>query len=163
MVAQLVVSRFVPETPIVVLSNIPVEPIAMVALLPLLGLGAVVATACDARRFVAGAVLAAVGWFVVAYPNIAALPLPYAMVNSYQGLLPTYVYTFQFPVSTVDRNVAGPSLFSAQPAILLVALTITCLVLAYSAWSWRIALAASGPPRLRIRIGRFGWPPEEPG
>jgi predicted membrane-bound dolichyl-phosphate-mannose-protein mannosyltransferase len=163
MVAQLVVSRFVPDTPILTLTNIPVEPIAIVALLPLLGLSAVVLTARDARRFVAGALIAVVGWFLAAYPNIAALPLPYAMVNAYQGLLPTYVYTFQFPVSTVDRNVAGPSLFSAQPAILLAALTVTSIVLAYSAWSWRIALAAGGAPRLRFRLGRYSWPPEEPG
>jgi hypothetical protein len=160
MVAQLAVSRFVPETPILTLTNIPVEPIATVAILPLLGLAAVVATARDARRFVGGVLLAAVGWFVIAYPNIAALPLPFALVNAYQGLLPTYVYTFQFPVSTVDRNVAGPSLFSAQPLLLLVALTVTSVVLAYSAWSWRIALAAGGA-RLRLRVGRFSWPSDE--
>ena len=50
--------------------------------------------------------MAAVGWFAILYPNIAALPLPAAIVNAYQGILPTYLYAFQFPVSTVDRNVA---------------------------------------------------------
>jgi hypothetical protein len=59
----------------------------------------------------------------------------------YQGILPTYVYPFQFPVSTVDRNVAGPSLLAPGPAILLAALTVACAVVAYSAWVWRIALA----------------------
>jgi hypothetical protein len=112
-----------------------------------------VATARDARRFVVGVLLAVVGWFVIFYPNISALPIPYAMVNTYQGLLPTYVYTFQFPVSTVDRNVAGPSLLSEGPAVLLLSLTLTCLILAYSAWSWRVALAAEGGLRLRFRLG----------
>ena len=59
----------------------------------------------DARRFVLGFVVAAVGWFAILYPNIAALPLPSAVVNAYQGILPTYLYAFQFPVSTVDRSV----------------------------------------------------------
>ena len=48
--------------------------------------------------------VAVVGWFVVVYPNISALPLPSAVVNAYQGLLPTYLYAFQFPVSTADRS-----------------------------------------------------------
>ena len=39
-------------------------------------------------------------WFVVLYPNIAALPLPDTIVNAYQGLLPTYLYAFQFSVNT---------------------------------------------------------------
>jgi predicted membrane-bound dolichyl-phosphate-mannose-protein mannosyltransferase len=156
MVAQIIVSSVVPETPLLTLTGVPVEPIAVVAILPLLGLAAVVATARDARRFVAGAVVAVVTWFLLAYPNLSALPLPYAMVNSYQGVLPTYVFAFQFPVSTVDRNVAGPSLLSTGPALLLISLTITCVVLAYSAWSWRVALAARRGSPFRIRLGR--WP-----
>jgi hypothetical protein len=77
------------------------------------------------------------------------------MVNTYQGLLPTYVYTFQFPVSSVDRNVTGPSLFSAGPALLLVALAVLAAVLAYSTYSWRVALAerAARGGGLRLRIG----------
>ena len=60
--------------------------------------------AATPRRYVAGFVTAAIGWFVVLYPNISALPLPSALVNAYQGILPTYLYAFQFPVSKVDRN-----------------------------------------------------------
>jgi hypothetical protein len=37
--------------------------------------------------------------------------------------------------------VAGPPLLSPGPAILLVALTIACVFVAYSAWVWRVALA----------------------
>ena len=71
------------------------------------------------------------------YPNISALPLPSAVVNAYQGLLPTYLYPFQFPVNT---DPAAPSfkLFALEPAVLLIALTITCIVVGYAAWVWRI-------------------------
>ena len=69
-----------------------------------------VIAARDARRYVVGLISAVVGWFVVFYPNIAALPLPSTIVNAYQGLLPTYLYAFQFPISQVARSVATPLL-----------------------------------------------------
>ena len=62
------------------------------------------------------------------------------MVAAYQGILPTYLYAFQFPVSTVTRATDTP-LFTPMLALLLIALTVTCLVVAYSAWVWRLALA----------------------
>ena len=77
----------------------------------------------DARRFVVGFGVAVVAWFVVLYPNISALPLPSAVVAAYQGILPTYLYAFQFPVSTVTRNTDTP-LFTPMLAILLLALTV---------------------------------------
>jgi hypothetical protein len=83
-----------------------------------------------------------VGWFAILYPNISALPLPSAMVNAYQGILPTYLYAFQFPVSTVDRNTPTP-IFTTTLLVLTVVLTIACLVVAYSAWVWRLARAES--------------------
>ncbi len=135
------VTLFNVDVTLIALHGVAVEPIAIVLALPLLFVAAFVATARDARRFVVGALSAIVAVFVVFYPNIAALPLPSAIVNMYQGVLPTYVYPFQFPVSTVDRNVAGPPLLAPEPAILLVALTIACLVVGYSGWVWRIALA----------------------
>jgi hypothetical protein len=87
-------------------------------------------------------VVAAVAWFAVLYPNIAALPLPAAIVNAYQGILPTYLYAFQFPVSTVARGTETP-LFTPTLGLLVGALAVTCLVVAYSAWAWRVALAES--------------------
>ena len=99
----------------------------------------VVATARDARRFAAGAILACVIWFVVWYPNLSGLPLPSTIVNAYQGLLPTYLYAFQFPVNTdpvpsgstswrrsgrVGSVPAGPTLF--------VFLLITCVIVGYA-------------------------------
>ena len=100
----------------------------------------VVATARDTRRFVAGAVLACLAWFVTWYPNLSGLPLPTAIVNAYQGFLPTYLYAFQFPVNT-DPVVTGLKLLNVQTVALLVALLVTCVVVGYSAWSWRISLA----------------------
>jgi hypothetical protein len=100
-----------------------------------------VATARDARRFVVGLVSAFAAVFVIFYPNISGLPLPAAVFNAYQGLLPTYLYPFQFPVSIVPRNADPPSLFAAGPALLLFALAVTSVIVAYSAWIWRIALA----------------------
>ena len=92
-------------------------------------------------------------WFVFLYPNIAALPLPSTIVNAYQGLLPTYIYAFQFGVNTVER---GGAISFADPrfAVLMVFLVAACGVVAYSARVWRMALAddvraadgsASGP------------------
>jgi hypothetical protein len=147
-VALAVVTAAAGEVPMFTLRNVAVEPVAILVALPLVLIAGFVATARDARRFVGGAVLAIVGTAIFFYPNIAALPLPAPIVNMYQGILPTYVYPFQFPVSTVDRNVAGPSLLAPGPAILLAALTVACAVVAYSAWVWRIALAerAAGDP-----------------
>jgi hypothetical protein len=99
-----------------------------------------VLAARDARRFVVGFGVAVISWFVILYPNISALPLPAAVVAAYQGILPTYLYAFQFPVSTVTRNVNTP-LFTPTLAVLLLALTVTCLVVAYSTWAWRLTMA----------------------
>ena len=87
-----------PDTPILTLTSIPVEPIALVV-----GHAARLWRAASSRRratprrFVGGRRAAVVAWFVVLYPNIAALPLPSALVNAYQGLLPTYLYSVPVP------------------------------------------------------------------
>ena len=129
-----------PDTAILTLTDIPVEPIALIVAIPLGYLGLQVFASRDARRFVVGFVVAVVGWFVILYPNISALPLPAAVVAAYQGILPTYLYAFQFPVSTVTRDTNAP-VFTPMLALLLIALTVTCLVVAYSAWVWRLARA----------------------
>jgi predicted membrane-bound dolichyl-phosphate-mannose-protein mannosyltransferase len=133
-------AALLPDTAILTVTNIPVEPIALVVALPLAYLGLQIFASRDARRYVVGLVVATVGWFVILYPNISALPLPSAVVAAYQGILPTYLYAFQFPVSTVTRATDTP-LFTPMLAILMIALVVTCLVVAYSAWVWRLALA----------------------
>ncbi|MEO8207490.1 MAG: phospholipid carrier-dependent glycosyltransferase [Chloroflexota bacterium] len=139
-----VAAAFFDDTPILTSTNIPVEPIALIVTIALLPLAAFVATARDARRFVAGLLVAMGAWFILWYPNLSALPLPQALSNSYQGFLPTYVYPFQFPVSTVDRSGPGPDLFSLQSALLLAALTGVVLMVGYAVWVWRLALVDDG-------------------
>jgi hypothetical protein len=121
------------------IEGIPVEPIAVIVLLALSPVAAYVATARDARRFVIGAVVAMTFWFVLWYPNISGLPLPENLHNAYQGFLPTYIYDFQFAVN--NQAAAAPSLFAIGPAIMLASLAFMAVVVGYSAWSWRIALA----------------------
>jgi hypothetical protein len=133
---------FLPDTAILTLTSIPVEPIALIVGIPLGYVALQVLGARDARRFAAGVVVAVVGWFGILYPNIAALPMPATLVNAYQGILPTYLYAFQFPISKVDRNAAMP-IFTPTLALLLAALVLTCLVVAYSAWIWRTVDAES--------------------
>jgi hypothetical protein len=123
------------------LFGVPVEPIALVVTLALTPVAAVVLTARDAHRFVVGAFAAIGFWFIAWYPNIAALPLPSNLHNAFQGLLPTYVYPFQFPVSTLNRSGAGPNLLDVRVAALLATLIVVAVVVGYSAWTWRIALA----------------------
>ncbi len=136
-----VASAFFDDTPLITWTRVPVEPIALMVTIALLPLAAFVLTARDARRFVAGLVAAMTGWFVLWYPNIAALPLPQALSNSYQGLLPTYVHPFQFPVSTVDRSGPGASLIGLEPAILLASIFGVVGIVGYAAWVWRVARA----------------------
>ena len=144
--AFVVASAFFDDTALIKTTNIPVEPIALVVTIALLPMAAFVATARDARRFVVGVVFAMGAWFVLWYPNLSALPLPAAISNAYQGLLPTYVYPFQFPVSKVDRSGAGPALFAAEPALLLLAMTAVCLIVGYAVWVWRIAAVEATMP-----------------
>ena len=142
--AGLVLVALVPDTPIVTLSDVPVEPIALLILIPLGYLAVQIAGSRDSRRFVVGFAVAAVSWFAILYPNISALPLPSAVVAAYQGILPTYLYAFQFPVSTVDRSQPTP-LFTPMFAVLVVAIAVTCLVVAYSTWTWRLSLVGPDP------------------
>ena len=155
----LLLVRIVPVTPLVTLTAIPVEPVAIIFSLPLLLLALFVATARDARRFVIGLVTAAASWFLVFYPNISALPLPAVVANAYQGILPTWVYAFQFP--KLREGVAtGVKLIDTIPLILAVALTLLCIVLAYSAWVWRLALAERAADETDAAAGLA---PEAPG
>ncbi|HEY4227611.1 MAG TPA: phospholipid carrier-dependent glycosyltransferase [Candidatus Limnocylindrales bacterium] len=142
-----VAASFIPDASGFEITNIPVEPIALIVLLALSPVAAYVATARDSRRFVLGALAAMAVWFVLWYPNIAALPLPAAIHNAYQGFLPTYLYPFQFWVLQGTRTPA-PSLFAPWPALMLASLTFMSVVVGYSAWSWRVALAERRLDRL---------------
>ena len=134
----------------ITLTGVPVEPIAVIVLLPLAWFASQVLAARDARRYVVGAIVAVGAWFAVVYPNISALPLPSAVANAYQGLLPTYLYDFQFPVSTVSRS-STTDFATPVMGVLIFGLLVTTFVVAYSAWTWRITAAErrlydEGPP-----------------
>ena len=122
--------------------------VALLVAIPLALIAAFVITARDARRFAMGIVFAALMAFLILYPNISALPLPSTIVNAYQGLLPTYLYPFQFPVNT-DPAAPGSGCSRAEPMLLALALTVTCVVVGYAAWVWRygpVTRRRTGPP-----------------
>jgi hypothetical protein len=125
--------------------------VALLVAIPLALIAAFVVTARDARRFAMGIAFAALMAFLVLYPNISALPLPSTIVNAYQGLLPTYLYPFQFPVNT-DPAAPGIGLLAPEPILLGLALTVTCFVVGYAAWVWRYGPVTRPPSR----------PPEPP-
>jgi hypothetical protein len=138
-VALTAITVALPATAGVRFTAIPVEPIALVVTLALLPVAAYVATARDARRFAAGMVAAIGLWFVAWYPNISALPMPSSLTNIYQGLLPTYIYSFQFWVNTTHRQ-ATPIEWSVV-GVLAIAVAAISVAVGYSTWQWRIALA----------------------
>jgi hypothetical protein len=144
--ALLAASRVLPaDDPLVSIPGIVPEVVALVVgVTTLLPLAVQVVTARDARRFVVGIVIAAGLWFAVLYPNIAALPLPSALVNAYQGILPTYLYAFQFSVNTIDRS-GAISFADPRFAVLVAFLAIASVVVAYAAWVWRQSLAEEPP------------------
>ncbi len=133
------------QTAILTLSSVPSELIALLVAVPFVLVAWVVLGARDPRRFVYGFCAAAVAFFVLWYPNWAALPLPSTVFNAYQGFLPTWLYPFQFPVNTDEPFPV--KLFDVWPAVLLGALLVTCAVVAYSVWTWRLALAERAAER----------------
>jgi hypothetical protein len=86
-----------------------------------------------------GIVVAAAVVFVAFYPNWSGMPLPNGIFNWYQGLLPTWLYPFQFAVNT-DPAFAV-SFASPWPLLLLAAVLVSAGIVAYSAWVWRVAIA----------------------
>jgi hypothetical protein len=60
--------------------------------------------AADPRRYVIGALGAAVIWFVLFYPNIGSLPVPTPLSQIHLGLLPTWNWGFQFGVNMDAPN-----------------------------------------------------------
>ncbi|HEX9043842.1 MAG TPA: hypothetical protein VF802_02345, partial [Candidatus Limnocylindrales bacterium] len=135
-VLVILLGRLLPETVLMSIDGFAPEAVALALLVPLGILAWYVLTARDARRFAAGLVFAGLAWFVVWYPNITGLAVPASFVNAYQGLLPTYLYPFQFPVNT-DPAGPLPTFLSLDFGILVAALVVTVVVVAFSATTWR--------------------------
>ena len=157
-VGIILVGAFAGDQVLLDLKGFSTTPLAIGMLVVLAFVAWFVVRARDPRRFAVGAVIAAVVEFVVFYPNIAALPLPSTIFNAYQGLLPTYLYAFQFPVNT-DPPVIVPSLLAPSPnylglppgPLLALFLALACIIVAYSAWTWRVALAERALEEARDR------------
>jgi len=93
--------------------------------------------ASDPRKFVVGALTAAVIWFVAFYPNIASLPVPTPLSQVHLGLLPTWNWGFQFGV---NRDPAANVAIS-WPGVILLAVAVVglCIAAVYAARTWRSA------------------------
>lgn len=141
-VAAALFTRTLPsEDPLLSINGLAPEPIALLALIPLGLVASQIVMARDARRFVGG-LLAAIGInFLVLYPNISALPMPSSILPWYQGVLPTYLYPFQFGVSSLDRS-GGVVFRDMRFAVLVAFLVMASCAVAYSAWTWRQASLA---------------------
>ncbi|HEY5629684.1 MAG TPA: phospholipid carrier-dependent glycosyltransferase, partial [Candidatus Limnocylindrales bacterium] len=142
-VALALLTRLLPASdPLFSINGLSPEPIAILGL-ALCGLiASQIVTARDARRFVGGLVAAIAINFALLYPDISGLPLPSSLLPWYQGVLPTYLYPFQFWSNQANRNVSTS--FSDPRFFVLVAfLVLASAAVAYSAWTWRQALADS--------------------
>lgn len=145
-VAAAVLARLLPSSePLFTVAGLAPEPLALIALVPLGLLAIQIVTARDARRFVVGLIAAAGINLAVLYPNISALPLPSTIVSWYQGVLPTYLYAFQFWSNTANR---GQSAGFSDPRFLVLVgfIAVAVAAVAYSAGTWRRA-AAGGEDR----------------
>jgi protein-O-mannosyltransferase-like protein len=93
--------------------------------------------ASDPRKFVVGALTAAVIWFVAFYPNIASLPVPTPLSQVHLGLLPTWNWGFQFGV---NRDPAANVAIS-WPGVILLAVAVIglCIAAVYAARTWGAA------------------------
>ena len=115
---------------------LPAEFVAL-ALLGLFMVMALVAiTARDPRRFALGICAAGGIAFLVLYPNLSALPMPNNITSMYNGLLPTWLYGFQFSVNL--QAASSVSLISSSSALLTLGVLCVAVVAGYVAWGRRV-------------------------
>ena len=129
--------------------QIPVS-VAHVAFIVLLLFGIAgyyVMRARDPRRFAISALVAATIWFVLWYPNFSGLPVPGPISQVHLGLLPTYIWPFQFAVN-LSEPVHGIDLAS------VVMLGVVMLVLVgaayYATRVWRQQRLAESADQLSM-------------
>ncbi|MGI8928192.1 MAG: phospholipid carrier-dependent glycosyltransferase [Candidatus Limnocylindrales bacterium] len=135
-VAIIVVGAVIPGRP-VFQAPVQAELPALAALVLLMIPAYFVLRATDPRRFVVGALAAAVVWFVTFYPNIGSLPVPTPLSQIHLGLLPTWNWGFQFGVNLDEPNRATPDAMGV--GMLAVAVIGLCIAAIYAARAWREA------------------------
>jgi len=128
--------------------NVSTEPVLeaslpadmlVVLLLPVLAILAfIVLTARNPRRYVLGACAFGVIVFAAFYPDWSALPLPNAIIDVYQGLLPTWFYGFEFSVNLQPAQNVG--LFEPYSMLLAVVALLVAIVAGWVAWERRIVV-----------------------
>ena len=128
-----------PATPLIQTPSVPGELLSLLLLLVLGPVAWLAWSARSPRRFTVGVVLVAAVVFVAFYPNWSGLPLPNGIFNWYQGLLPSWLYPFQFAVNTDPPFTV--SFASPWPLLLFAAVLVSAVIVAYSAWVWRVAVA----------------------
>mgnify|MGYP003334486213 CR=1 FL=1 len=106
----------------------PGPAIGAIALVPATLLAWMILGARNPTRIFAGAIVAIAAVAVLWYPNWSALPLPSGAYNWYQGLLPTWIWAFQFGV-TLAKPVSVP-LIGGATAIQAIALCVVAVVAA---------------------------------
>ena len=107
----------------------PGPVIGALALVPATLLAWMILGAREPKRIFAGALVAIAVVAVLWYPNWSALPLPTGVYNWYQGLLPTWIWAFQFGV-TLAKPESVPLLGGATviEAIALCAVAVSAFV-----------------------------------
>jgi hypothetical protein len=111
-----------------------VVALLMLAFLSIMALAALAMR--DSRRLVLVFCVAAVIAFVALYPNLSALPMPNNISSVYNGLLPTWLYGFQFADNMqVSSSV---SLTDGSAIELSVAVLVVAVLAGYVAWVQRV-------------------------
>jgi len=111
----------------------------VVVMLPVLAILAFVAlTARNPRRFVLGACAFIVAIAVAFYPDWSAFPLPNAIINVYQGLLPTWFYGFEFSVNL--QEAAHVALVQPWSILLASVALFVAGVAGWAAWERRVVV-----------------------
>jgi hypothetical protein len=110
--------------------------VALLAMPFLTLIAALVLTMRDTRRFVLGFCVVATIVFVAFYPNVSALPMPDNIKSVYNGLLPTWLYGFEFSVNL--QPAASVPLISNWTILLTVVILGVAALAAYAAWIRRV-------------------------
>ena len=135
-------------------AQIPSDGITLLLLPVLAALAFVVLKARNPRRFVLGACVCAVLGFAVFYPNFAALPLPGAIIDVYEGLLPTWFYGFQFAVNMQEGAQVSPT--DINGILLGLVVLFVAGMVAWAAWEHRLVVGLRRARRSTDRDSDMG-------